>query len=101
MKKILITFLVLAFLSTPLLMWPMYKEDSQAKQAVICVSDCFEETALTKSRLADLHDLDILPAPPVALLPTISFSVALIFLYPLLQVSLRKDYQSLHCSYLE
>lgn len=102
MKKVFFTFLAFVFLSTPIAMGSMHDDTYQAEEAVICVSDCFEETAHAKSRLADLQDLDILPLPPSPPpLLTISLGFTVLLLYSLAQTVLRRDHQSLFCSYLE
>lgn len=101
MKKVLFTFLAFVFLSTPVAMGSMHDDTYQAEESVACVSDCFEETALAKSRLVDLQDFDILPLPPSPLVPTISLGFTAVLLYPLTQTVLRCDRQSLFCTYLE
>lgn len=101
MKKFLLAFLALAFISAPMLMWSMPDGGHQSDKPAACINDCLEEPALGKARLADLHDLNALPVPPSPALLSIVLGIAAVLLYAPAQMVFRYDRQSLFCSYLE
>lgn len=100
-KKIPSAVVALLLILMPSVMGITFFVDQAIEGATICVSDCFEETALTSSRTNDLQDNDILPTPslPVLIATSIGFFSFLSYLY--VSSLFKRDSLSYFCAYLE